>query len=111
MTSDIPKVVEEETDALAEQIFSEWDKWFDGTDDPRRVQLRELQDQILVLEEDLRERPPLGDVLLEANENLLVLKKKIKKQLGELMKEIKPESEKKKQKSKRSRAKKTRNRR
>lgn len=89
MSSDIPKTVEEETDALAERIFSEWDKWFDGADDPRKVTLRDLQNEILEIRDQITETGT-SEQKLQLTEKAATLTKELRQNLKELLEEINP---------------------
>jgi len=91
-TSDIPKETEEETDAVAERIFNEWDKWFDNPADKRKEELRDMQNELRVLydnyvvacEPDEKDEDAVA-VLLE---QITVLDKKMRQTKKKLMKQL-----------------------
>jgi hypothetical protein len=87
MTKDIPESVEQETDAVAQRIFDEWPKWFDGADDPRRLQLRDWQNELLALREKAKTEELSEEQKLELKENQNVITKKIRKHIKELLAE------------------------
>lgn len=87
MTTDIPESVEQETDAVAQRIFDEWPKWFEGADDPRRLQLRDWQNELLELREKLKMEDITNEQRLGLKENETVITKKIKKHIKELLAE------------------------
>ncbi|GEM_PF-1732917 len=90
--SEIPKETEDETDAVAERIFNEWDKWFDNPADQRKEELRDMQNELRVLydnyvvacEPDEKDETAVAELL----EEITVLDKKMRQTKNKLMKEL-----------------------
>lgn len=92
MTNDIPKETEQETDAVAERIFNEWDKWFDNPADPRKEELRDMQNELRILYDDfvaLKNANEKDEMkIAELSEQITVLDKKMRQTKKKLMKEL-----------------------
>jgi hypothetical protein len=89
-TSEIPKETEDETDAVAERIFNEWDKWFDNPADKRKEELRDMQNELRILYDNYVAacEPDEKDALVIAGllEQITVLDKKMRQTKNKLMK-------------------------
>lgn len=91
MIKDIPEQTEQETDAFAERVFSEWSKWFDNPADPRKEGLRDMQNELRVLYDAYitQKKNPSDDVdtafLLE---QITVLDKKMRQTKKQVMQEL-----------------------
>lgn len=92
LTSDIPQSTQDETDAVAERIFSEWDKWFDNPVDKRKEALRDMQNQLRVIYEKYITENSDEDKdelkVAELREQITVLDKKMRTTKNNLMKEL-----------------------
>jgi hypothetical protein len=91
-TGDIPKETEQETDAVAERIFTEWDKWFDNPPDKRKEELRDMQNElrelydkyVVACEPNEKDETAVAELL----EHITVLDKKMRQTKNKLMKEL-----------------------
>lgn len=91
ITRDIPEQTEQETDAVVERIFVEWDKWIDYPRDERKESLRVMQNELHALYDAyvaLRAEKGMyqNAELMELREQIMVLDKKMRTAKAELMK-------------------------
>ena len=92
MHDDVPQQTQDETDAVTERIFSEWDKWFDNPPDKRKEGLSDMQNELrgmydtYVTERNKPQRDVL--VLAELGEQMMVLDKKMRQTKNNLMQEL-----------------------
>jgi len=90
-TKDIPEQTEQETDAFAERVFSEWSKWFDNPIDPRKESLKTMQNELRVLYDAYVEKKKARAekiALAELLEQITVLDKKMRQTKKKLMEEL-----------------------
>lgn len=93
MAQDIPMQTEQETDAVVERIFLEWDKWIDHPRDERKESLRMMQNELHALYDAyvaLRNEKGIyqNTQLMELREQIMVLDKKMRTAKSELMKTL-----------------------
>jgi len=90
-TKDIPEQTEQETDAFAERVFSEWSKWFDNPIDLRKESLKTMQNELRVLYDAYVEKKKARAekiALAELLEQITVLDKKMRQTKKKLMEEL-----------------------